>query len=228
MHFDKAYLISLKESEQRRNRFNRMAQKASVNVEWFDAVKGSEVDIEKYRSNGYLSEDFKLRMPGSLGCLLSHVHVWEKISDDEKCDVGLIFEDDAIIKRNFLTKLSSIPEEMIPDDWDMIWLGWHKINCQSVNKFFGKPNIGRGNSGHFGYLIKSSSIKKLKKILIPYNNINSKDILLRKNFDQFNAYFLKKKIVKTPIIEFDSTRKNLNSPERENRLIKKVFNRINK
>lgn len=228
MHFDKAFLISLKESEQRRNRFYRMAQKASLDVEWFEAIKGSEVDIDDYRKNGYLAEDFQLKMPGSLGCLLSHVHVWEEISNDNKCDVGLIFEDDAIIKKDFIKKLSSIPENMIPKDWDMIWLGWHKINCQSVNKFLGKPNKGRGNSGHFGYLIKSSSIEKLKQILIPYNNINSKDILLRRNFDKFNAYFLKKKIVKTPIIEFDSTRKNLNSPERENRVIKKIFNMINK
>lgn len=228
MHFDKAYLISLKESIKRRNRFNRLSKNASVNVEWFNAIKGSKINIDEYRSKGYIADDFQLKMAGSLGCLLSHVHVWEKIQDDKNCEIGLIFEDDAIIKKDFLKKLSSIPEIMIPNDWDMIWLGWHKINCQSINTYFGKPNEGRGNSGHFGYLIKSSSVDKLKSLLIPYNNLNSKDVILRKNFDKFNAYFLKKKIITTPFIEFDSIRKNLNTPSRENRLIKKLFNLVNR
>lgn len=228
MQFDKAYLISLKESKKRREKFFKLAQKASLLVEWFEGVRGSDVDIEEYRKQGYIANDFKLRMPGSLGCLLSHVHVWEKIRNDKDCNIGLIFEDDAIIKKNFVEKISSIPLDSVPKNWDMIWLGWHKINCTSVNSFFGKPNAGRGNSGHFGYLIKSESVDKIKKLLIPYNNLNSKDILLRKNFDKFNAYFLKKKIITTPLMEFDSIRKNLNTPSRENRLIKKVFNFINK
>lgn len=229
MHFDKAYLISLEESEIRRNRFYRSAKKASVEVEWYKAVKGSEVDLEDYRSRGYIADDFFMKMPGSLGCLLSHVHVWEKIRDDKDCNIGLVFEDDALIKKEFLKKLNKIDDSQIPEDWDMIWLGWHRLDCKSYNKYFGTPklNAKRGrNSGHFGYLVKSSSVNKLKSLLIPYNNFSSKDVILRKKFNEFNAYFLKKKIVKTPIIEYDSTRKNLNDPSREKRFIKKLGKKL--
>lgn len=229
MHFDKAYLISLEESDVRRNRFYRTAKNASVEVEWFKAVKGSEVDIDNYRSRGYIADDFKLKMAGSLGCLLSHVHVWEKIRDNESCNVGLIFEDDALIDKKFNEKMNAILEEDIPADWDMIWLGWHKYDCDSVNSHFGTPkkNAKKGhNSGHFGYLVNSSSVDKLISLLIPYNNKNSKDVIIRKKFDQFNAYFLKNKIVKTPLIEYDSTRKNLNDPSREKRFIKKLGKKL--
>lgn len=231
MRFDKAYLISLEESDIRRNRFYRTAKKASVKVEWYKAVKGSEVNIEDYRSRGYIADNFFMKMPGSLGCLLSHVHIWEKIRDDKNCNIGLIFEDDALIKRNFLQKLSNIPYNQVPSDWDMIWLGWHKLDCSNYNDFFGTPKkiSKRGvNSGHFGYLVKSSSVDKLKNLLIPYDNYSSKDVILRNKFHQFNAYFLKNKIVKTPIIEYDSTRKNLNDPSREKRLIKKIGKKLSK
>jgi len=232
MKFDKAYLISLERSPGRRKNFYRYARKAGIEVEWFPALYGLDVDTADYQRRGYLSEEFELRLAGSLGTLLSHVHVWEKIAADPDCEVGLVFEDDAIFTKHFKTQLANLPEADVPEDWDMLWLGWHKLDCEPVNQHFGRPNKTEGksvNSGHFAYLVRSSSVKKLISLLIPYDNRRSKDVLLRRQFDAFGAYFLLDKIVKTPRIGFDSVRKNINDPHRiEGHPLKKLVQKIRK
>lgn len=232
MHYNKAYLISLERSPGRRKNFNRYARKAGIDVEWFPAIYGLDVDTEDYKRRGYLSDDFKMHLAGSLGTLLSHVHVWEKIAEDPECEIGLVFEDDAVFGRDFSQELSAIDENDIPDDWDMLWLGWHKLDCEPLNAIVGSPNKTKGksvNSGHFAYMIKSSSVEKMKALLLPYNNKRSKDVLLRQSFEAFGAYFLLEKIVKTPRIGFDSVRKNINDPKRiEGRPMKKLVQRIRK
>lgn len=232
MRFDKAYLISLERSPGRRRNFYRYARKAGIEVEWFAALYGLDVDTEDYQKRGYLSEDFELRLAGSLGTLLSHVHVWEKIADDPQCEFGLVFEDDAVFSKHFKAQLEGIPSGDVPEDWDMLWLGWHKLDCDPINEVVGTPRKTRGksvNSGHFAYMIKSSSVEKMKALLLPYNNRRSKDVLLRQNFDGFGAYFLLDKIVKTPRIGFDSVRKNINDPNRiVGHPLKKLVQRIRK
>ncbi|MCK5794298.1 MAG: glycosyltransferase family 25 protein [Anaerolineales bacterium] len=232
MHFDKAYVISLKQNPKRRGYFYKYANRAGVpDVEWFPAIYGLDVDIEDYRRRGYIADDFTLKLAGSLGTLLSHVHVWEKFAADPACEVGLVFEDDAVIKRHFKTKLEQLTPGQLPEDWDMLWLGWHKLDCDPLNELIGVPRMNSVkqsvNSGHFAYLIKTTSINKLRSLLIPYNNRNSKDVILRRNFANFKAYFLLDKIVKTPLIGFDSVRKNINDPDRiKDRPLKQLTQKI--
>ncbi len=217
MRYDKAFLISLEQDPQRRRKFYGYANRAGLEVEWIPAVFGREVDLEDYRKRGYLADDFELRMAGSLGTLLSHVHVWEMIQADPDCDIGLVFEDDAILGKSFAGQLEAIPTDALPENWDMLWLGWHRLDCEPVNDFIGKPRLParKGvNSGHFAYLIRSDRVEKIKQLLIPYNNRNSKDVILRKNFDKMNAYFVLERIARTPRIELESVRKNTNNPER--------------
>lgn len=232
MRFDKAYLISLERSPGRRRNFYRYAKKAGIDVEWFPALYGLDVDTRDYQKRGYLSDDFELRLAGSLGTLLSHVHVWEKIAEDPQCEIGLVFEDDAVFNKHFKTQLDALKEEDVPDDWDMLWLGWHKLDCDPVNTVWGTPLKTKGksvNSGHFAYLIRSTSVEKMKALLLPYDNRRSKDVLLRRNFDAFGAYFLLEKIVRTPAIGFDSVRKNINDPNRiEGHPVKKLVQKIRK
>jgi GR25 family glycosyltransferase involved in LPS biosynthesis len=212
MDYTKAYVISMERDSDRRERFLARCRKAGLTVEWFNAIDGRSVDIADRIRRGYLTKDFSLRMPGSLGCLLSHIDLWEKIQKERICDYALIFEDDAKIPENFLSRLVRIPWSAVPDDWDMLWLGWHKLACDPVNRYVAKPAAKKRNSGHFAYMIKASSVPKIRAILLPYSNNSSKDVILRKNFDKFNAYFLRRKIVRHPVLFRESKRKNVNEP----------------
>ncbi|MGM0442690.1 MAG: glycosyltransferase family 25 protein [Fibrobacterota bacterium] len=204
-----SYVISLKESPQRRTSFFARAERAGLDVTWFEGISGPSVDIESLQEKNYLTQPFHLKMAGSLGCFLSHLFLWEQIARDSHAETALIFEDDALIPRSFRARFAkAVP--LLPSDWDMAWLGWHKNNCAPVNSSWGTPRRGRGNTGHFAYLLRRSSVPKLKEILLPYDNTVSKDIVLRRNFAHFNAYFLNKRIVRTPFIEWGSIRKSLN------------------
>jgi len=231
MKFARAFVITLPESAGRRKRLQEAARRSGLEVEWYPAIRGSEVDIADYQQRGYLSEDFQLRAAGSLGTLLSHLTLWEKVAAAGGCEKVLIFEDDAIIRNGFLSKLEQIPEESLPEDWDMAWLGWHRLYCDPVNDHWGKPKqeikIGT-NSGHFAYLMRVESLSKLKAILTPYDNKRSKDNVLRRNFQNFGAYFLLKRISRTPLFEFDSTRKNINNPKRSQKFRYRMGRRISR
>ena len=62
---------------------------------------------------------------GAFGCCLAHVSAWARVLSDENYDDDtplLFFEDDAIFCENFYGKLE-ILAPIVPDDWDMIYLG---------------------------------------------------------------------------------------------------------
>ena len=161
MNYDKAYLISLERSPKRRKNFYRFAKKAGLEVEWFPALYGLDVNTDDYQKRGYLSDDFKLRLAGSLGTLLSHVHVWEKIAEDPQCEVGLVFEDDAVFNHRFSTDLSAIKWSNVPEDCDMLWLGWHKLDCDPVTRLLAHPAKRRGRASILDILPIWSSLPVL-------------------------------------------------------------------
>lgn len=195
MKFDKAYVIGFEErGAERLRRFFDSAEEAGVDVELFPAVDGAAVDADAFRARGYLSEDFEPKMPGSLGCLLSHVTLWERIHSDPEVSVALICEDDALLNEDFLAELAAIPPAEIPEDWDVLRLACHKVTGTDVSSRFVRPParyIKGANAGTFCYLIRSESALKLKSVLVPYSNRQSMDVLLKKRSDRYNLYVSK-------------------------------------
>ena len=155
-------------------------------------------NINNLISEGYIDESFylnnktKIDKNGSIACFISHFSLWKKLKN-ESGEVFLIFEDDCMVLPNFKNNLNNI-YKFVPTDWDMLWLGHGKLKGKYINKNILVPlnNPGVGyNSEHHCYLIKKSSINKLLKILLPINSFLPKDSKIRKNFDKFNAYFVK-------------------------------------
>ena len=104
MNFDKAYVIgSYDFSPKRLKRFYNMSNSMNIDVELWSAIYGLDVDINEYKTKGYLSDNFKLRLPGSLGCLLSHVTLWEHCQKDSNCNIALILEDDVTLNAKALS-----------------------------------------------------------------------------------------------------------------------------
>lgn len=141
---------------------------------------------------------------GSLACLLTHISLWIKLKSQEG-DVFLIFEDDIKILPNFKIKLNKYYTH-VPDDWDIIWAGYNNIWGKKVNEYVAKPYNGSRygyNTNQHCYLIKKTSIDKIIRILLPKDNIYSKDGNLRANFHKFNAYFIIDKLAIQNINRFN-------------------------
>ena len=229
MNFDKAYVIGSHEfSSKRLERFYKMSNSIDMEVELWPAIYGLDIDVNQYKNNGYLSDDFKLSMPGSLGCLLSHVTLWEHCQKDPNCDIALIFEDDVILNSDFIDSINRISLEELPKNWAIIKLSYNKVVGHSFSKSFIKPelNLGKGiNAGSWCYIINSSFIKDVRNILIPYNNKVSMDVIIRANIDKINIFFTKEKLAVHDQVRY-SVRKDINRPHVS--IFKRIITKLNK
>ena len=134
----------------------------------FPGVLGDKLDIKSLvtkkaygeitgaEQNKYRTKHYQLTR-GGVGCYMSHIEVMKMIWNSDK-NMGLIFEDDAIMDKN--TK-AALREQLaqVPSDWDVLLLGYFCNKCtyglsyNKVNKFFGLH----------GYLINRSGIRKILK-----------------------------------------------------------------
>jgi len=232
MHFDKAFIIGLPDhtNKRRLDRSFERCEREGVKMKLWNGIYGPDVDIPVHQAKGYLSDDFELKLPGSLGCMLSHITLWESVEKDPDCDIAFICEDDILLNKNFLKDLEAIPWSDVPEDWDIIKLSCGKLKGESISQNIVQPNYGKSrglNSGMFCYLFKSSSAQKIKNILVPYNGSISMDVILRNNFNKFNIYILKNKLANVARYRY-SIRKDLNLEGQKGLTLKKVFFKITK
>ncbi|WP_231427102.1 glycosyltransferase family 25 protein [Pedobacter sp. Leaf250] len=112
-YFDQIYLVNLKRRPDRLESFfiknKEIFSKNDIKV--FEAVDGKAIikNIDWSYSKG------------ALGCRLSHLKIL-KDAEEKKFSRILIIEDDAIIKKNFNSKLKYLLKT-INYDWDMIYFG---------------------------------------------------------------------------------------------------------
>ncbi len=231
MHFDKSFFISLAtHTPERIKRFYKRSKKENLSVELWPGIYGLDVNIKEYQDKGYLTDDFTLHLPGSLGCMLSHVSLWDHVNSDPDCKIALIFEDDVLFKKNFLKRLNDIPWSDVPDDWDFIKLSCGKPQGEKISKTILRPSLStkKGlNSGTFCYLMKTSSAEKLKDILFPYNNTMSMDVVLRSNFKRLNIYIVANRLVNVERYRY-SIRKALNFSVRKQSVFEKLYMKISR
>ncbi len=231
MHFDKAFIIGLPGyTNKRLDRCFKRFKREKVDVELWPGIYGLDVDTNKYQKQGYLSDDFKLNLPGSLGCMLSHITLWETLEKDPDCNIAFICEDDILLNSNFLQDLEAIAWSDVPDDWDIIKLSYHKLNGDQISNSIVKPSLvtkAGTNSGTFCYLMKTSSAQTLKNILTPYNGQKSMDVILRANFKNFKPYLTVKRLAVEERYRY-SIRKDLNFSARKLSFIEKLYMKISR
>jgi GR25 family glycosyltransferase involved in LPS biosynthesis len=85
----------------------------------FSGVDGRAVDKQKLIADGIITDDLPY-LPGSLGCSLSHISLWQKSVTQNK--VITIFEDDVICVRGFRERAEAVSK--IKGHWDIIIWGF--------------------------------------------------------------------------------------------------------
>ena len=195
MKYDKAFVIGSKKlSKNRLKRFYSKNKLKDIEITLWPAVIGTEVDINYYKKEQFLTDDFKINLVGSLGCLLSHATLWKKCAEDQNCNIALIFEDDAIIKEDFNMKVEQIKESHLPKDWTILRLSYKGLKGKPISETVVKPDSIKKkgvNAGTWCYLLNTKNVQTLFDIILPYNNKNSMDVVMRNNMEELKIYFSK-------------------------------------
>lgn len=149
------YLINMDRNPDRLRHFKQQfsaSDLVDLSFTRFPGVDGSRLDIQglvtpkAYREivgaekDGFRTKHYQLTR-GAVGCALSHLGVWRALLNSDK-EAALIFEDDVVLDPRILSKLSA-QQQVIPDDWDIVLLGYFCNKCtrragyRQVLRFFG-------------------------------------------------------------------------------------------
>ena len=172
--FDKSsfdcYVINLTKNKDRLQYFNRSYTNSDLSSNPFirvNAIYGKDIPYTDYIDK---NADPSFKSPGMVGCFLSHLDTYSKIQNSEK-PYALIFEDDAkinpLIYQNTISKL----HETIPDDWDIILLGYMLYDPTHKYEVYNKYIKMFHFWGLHGYLINKKAVNKILSIIkSPFQN----------------------------------------------------------
>jgi GR25 family glycosyltransferase involved in LPS biosynthesis len=183
------FVINLDRSPERLEEFRR-ANPHLKNLSRFPGVDGKTVTHAELLQRGLFAEPI-LYNEGAIGNALSHIGIWEKAA--KKSDITTVFEDDAIVHRDFEALVPTLIEEELPDDWDIAYWGWNfdavmgfdlfpgtpcavrfsqndlRQHWQEIQKNAVRPNMHRLHYafGVAGYSVSPKGAKKLLKLITP-------------------------------------------------------------
>jgi glycosyl transferase family 25 len=187
LRIDKYYVINLKTSTDRLNIIMAQAKTAGIELTRYDAINGKQINLFD-KSNKYLNRlpINLIKQPGSIGCAMSHIYLWENIATGSDENV-VILEDDVIISSNFKEMLNNCLAQL-PNNWDICFLG--NINTYGIQlsdnviKMIGGD---KQNLGTQGYIINKRGINKLLNCMTPVKyTIDTQ--LTTYCIDNFNSY----------------------------------------
>lgn len=137
------FLINLDRRENRLQQANEVLDKTGIHIERVSAVDGAEIEITdqlKARINPWNLNKRNIPNPkklgGILGCCLSHLSVWEKISSMTD-EYVFVFEDDVAFYHkdfNFAENWKDI-EMFLPEDFGLLWLNAKTFTRPSGNPY---------------------------------------------------------------------------------------------
>jgi GR25 family glycosyltransferase involved in LPS biosynthesis len=170
--FDKAYVITIRDT-----RWKQFKTSWWYNVVKVDGTDGKNIDIGAWLDSrkalaGGTRTRTELRR-GQLGCLDSHVQVWENIVANNVTR-AIVFEDDAEITIGFQLKLHRVDgwleHDGLTNSYDLLWLGHFLYRTDSKLEktnysYFDVPNFVRGAHS---YIITLNGAKKLLQNVLPY------------------------------------------------------------
>ena len=116
---EKIYCLSLRRRKDRRIRVSENLKKHDIDFEFFDAVDGDFLDIE--RKPGWMMRTTN----GCLGIIQSYIEIFQEAKSLGLSNF-LIFEDDVELTDTFRKDVEVFLTN-VPDDWDTIYFGGNHL-----------------------------------------------------------------------------------------------------
>lgn len=161
------FVISLKSAEDRRAHILEQFEERGIPFSFFDAIEPNQV--EKTAINLSIQISGSSLSHGEIGCLLSHVTLWQKVIDENIEYIG-IFEDDIYLGDGVEKLICN--EEWIKDNWNIIkveknskfnYLSLIDKHVLSDNRVISK--LLNANFGTAGYILSNKGAHSLLRFI---------------------------------------------------------------
>ncbi len=179
------FVINLKQDTDRRAIMQDRLEPTGVPFEFIDAVDGRKFDLantpcyNRAKRLRYFGRDM---IGGEIGCLLSHLKIYEKMNK-ENIPYAVILEDDVVFEPEFKSVLEKLCETHVP--WDVVrFLGSEKVyarGCRKIAPLFEKYWMARlptAPGGAHGYILTLKAarimIKHMKTNWVPIDTLQGR------------------------------------------------------
>ncbi|KXJ78978.1 glycosyltransferase 25 family member [Aedes albopictus] len=170
MDVSKIYMINLERRPERRNKMFNNFDELGLDVEFFPAVDGRQLNDEKLREigvkflPGYADPYHKRPMTmGEIGCFLSHYYIWQKMIALNLEEV-LILEDDIRFEPYFKRRVAQVlADARRIGGWDLIYFGRKRLQEDDEKWVEGSETLVVAGYSYWtlGYLISLQGARKL-------------------------------------------------------------------
>ena len=191
---DGTYVINMDSDAGRLVDFNSMMASSNWNYERFPGINGKKVisdgnysavnsqtntiDADRLQTLRAMKNKYVRYVTwltaSEIGCLLSHVSLWEEVANNPNNHRIAIFEDDARthVDGNTIRQLlsdfySHLRDNNIPEP-DMLYLGKALDDCMNYEKVWGNVYVSKHPLCLHAYIITKSGAQKLLK-MAPYS-----------------------------------------------------------
>jgi GR25 family glycosyltransferase involved in LPS biosynthesis len=211
----KLFVLSLKNSVERRKLMIDCLSSLKIEFEFIDAIVGTNVALDIIEENNRsiftkgLDNFCSDLNSGEIGCSLSHLAIARRIIDEDY-PYAVVLEDDVILDNSFIELINGKLDRQLKDSGtDLMLIGFHRslngYNQLANLKYFHRNNRTQtfkfGSPiccyfGTYGYLITQKGASRLLEI---QSNLNL--LLKADNFINY-AWFkgLKLKVLERPIV----------------------------
>ena len=92
-----------------------------------EAIDGLKIQPCDPRLQKFVGNDF-FNNAGTIGCALTHIHLWEQLIVDDATDYYIIMEDDVNFRKDWFAQLSRISSKL--KDSELVMLGYHMFELE--------------------------------------------------------------------------------------------------
>lgn len=163
----RTFCVTLRETPNRKIEAQKYFAQVGLNAEFIDSIHGPSFGLKTTIPNyNTLPGREYFITPGVVGCILSHVMLWNILLTQPE-EEFLVVEDDVLLCDDFFEKFAKLKLEL-PIDWEFVYVGWLPIVVDEDKVIKISENISnRKANGTHAYLVKKSALK----ILIETNQI---------------------------------------------------------
>jgi GR25 family glycosyltransferase involved in LPS biosynthesis len=156
------YVLYLEKEVEKKQKMAQHLESMKVNPIWFSGIDGSKLMFQSPSHKQILPI-----YPGSTGCCLSHIQLWNHIYQTCSEEYAIILEDDSIIMPNFNDRVIEWIEQL-PRNWNFFFLGMFGPFGSTVRrgcvKLHSVDKMGV-NTGLYGYVIRKQQIPQIIQTL---------------------------------------------------------------